>query len=297
MRTDPFWNAARDTADVCSAMVAWSGALCGNEDPEKAMRLIRKSAGAEAAFVFRLAGGASRLLLASPHDPAGPTSFAGALTMAAGGRLSEGSVLRAADVEAGSAPGTADMLVHRILAADLRDVALVILEVRPDHLDALELHHAAKASKDEVATLNGMAPALAAAWAQRLPGMAARFARHGSGGMPRRAEGALDPVLSAANPAGLTRSEFRVCLLVLEGLTPKAIAEALDVRLSTVYAHLRAVCAKTGTASQLELVHRLVEDERNARRHSGLFQPRAMERPVPVRPTADIGTRPRPVAR
>ena len=53
---------------------------------------------------------------------------------------------------------------------------------------------------------------------------------------------------------GLTSSEARVVLLLLEGKPPSAIAGALDLRVSTVRQYLKTVFDKTGTHSQVELM-------------------------------------------
>jgi DNA-binding CsgD family transcriptional regulator len=298
MRSDPFRKDVDGTADLCSAMVAWSGALCGNDSPDKAIRMLGDAVGAQRASLYRLAGGASRLLLSSlkavpaPRSLPAPVSFASMLIVAAEGSAQEGQVVRASDFGSRPAAGTEDMLVHKLHASRLREVILIVLEIRSGNQDVLELHFADEPAAQVFEKLCAMAPALVAAWSSRLPGTATRLSQRLPREHGQRPDEQRYPLLSAANPARLTRSEFRVCILILEGLSPKAIAEALDVQLSTVYAHLRAACAKTGTGSQLELVHRLVEDERNAHHRSSVLSARSIKQPWLARPAQHIDLRP-----
>jgi DNA-binding CsgD family transcriptional regulator len=57
---------------------------------------------------------------------------------------------------------------------------------------------------------------------------------------------------------GLTPAEARVAARLAQGERLEAIAEALDVRLSTVRSQLQAILAKTGTQRQSELVRLLL---------------------------------------
>ncbi len=58
-----------------------------------------------------------------------------------------------------------------------------------------------------------------------------------------------------SNPAGLSRAEFRVCLLLSRGLSVKAVSEELGLSDNTVRSHLRTIYSKTETASLPELIY------------------------------------------
>ena len=70
-------------------------------------------------------------------------------------------------------------------------------------------------------------------------------------------ESAGADILGFQNPARLSRAEFRVCMLLAQGAGNAAICAALSLSESTVRAHIRTVCAKTGVADREELVARL----------------------------------------
>lgn len=99
--------------------------------------------------------------------------------------------------------------------------------------------------------------ALARIYAARRPGVVADcFAQKSAADET----GAIldEPLLGPGNVAGLTRCEWRVCVLVSRGLSVKGIAYELDVSVPTVRAHLRKVYNKTGLAGFQTLALRLV---------------------------------------
>lgn len=51
-----------------------------------------------------------------------------------------------------------------------------------------------------------------------------------------------------------TPAEAQVCVLVVGGLAPREVADALDISLTTTRTHLSRVFAKTGTKNQADLV-------------------------------------------
>ena len=64
--------------------------------------------------------------------------------------------------------------------------------------------------------------------------------------------------MAACITAGLSRSEFRICTLVGQGMAPKAIAQQLALRETTVRTHLSAIYSKTATARIVDLFDRLL---------------------------------------
>ena len=52
-------------------------------------------------------------------------------------------------------------------------------------------------------------------------------------------------ILSMDNPAGLSRMEYRVCVLLSDGVALERIHQELAISRSTLRTHLRNVCAKT----------------------------------------------------
>ncbi|MGL5010034.1 MAG: helix-turn-helix transcriptional regulator, partial [Paracoccaceae bacterium] len=103
-----------------------------------------------------------------------------------------------------------------------------------------------------VELLKLIARELAHAWARRQPGLiskriAEQMRRHG----PRNAPSATSPILDYSNPYGLSRCEFRVCAMIGQGMTAKAIAQALNLSEATVRSHQRAIYAKTELGGQI----------------------------------------------
>ena len=76
-------------------------------------------------------------------------------------------------------------------------------------------------------------------------------------------------ILSPDNPAGLTRSEWRVCMLIAHGLSRDAIAKELGVTNNTLRSHLRNIYTKTGHETFHDLARRLVTfgEQRNLKTH------------------------------
>ena len=75
----------------------------------------------------------------------------------------------------------------------------------------------------------------------------------------RTAKATMDkPLLAVENPARLTRSEWRVCALIANGLSREGIAEEMAVKPGTLRTHLRNIYAKTGYERFHELALRLV---------------------------------------
>ena len=75
-----------------------------------------------------------------------------------------------------------------------------------------------------------------------------------------------EAILGVSNPANLSRAEFRVCLLLSRGLSVKAVSEDLNLSENTIRSHLRAIYAKTETASLPELIYLImsVTDDEDA---------------------------------
>ena len=64
-------------------------------------------------------------------------------------------------------------------------------------------------------------------------------------------------ILATNNPIGLSRCEFRVCMMVREGYNAKRVARELVIGEATVRTHLSSIFAKAGVSGHIELLHRL----------------------------------------
>lgn len=74
------------------------------------------------------------------------------------------------------------------------------------------------------------------------------------------ARGAAAPLLGLSNPARLSRTEFRLCLLLSQGLHADRVADAMGIAPATLRAHLRRIFVKTGAASLSDLAERLAAE-------------------------------------
>lgn len=141
----------------------------------------------------------------------------------------------------------------------LREFAVLVLSGGPGTRDHIELHFRDALSDSVHAALAAVLPTMSRTWAARQVGLITRTMvnhRAAVDGRVKRSPSA--PILGAANPARLSRAEFRVCLLLSRGLSVVGVAEELAVSDATVRSHLRSIYAKTETAGLAELVFRLL---------------------------------------
>ena len=69
----------------------------------------------------------------------------------------------------------------------------------------------------------------------------------------RRRDTERAALLSPENPCGLTRAEWRLCVLVANGLSRARVAKELGITENTIRSHLRNIYSKT----ELETFHEL----------------------------------------
>lgn len=133
----------------------------------------------------------------------------------------------------------------------------IMLARAPDQADILEfsLNRALTDAENELLAL--LATALAESWLLRRPGLVQRCLseQNNRKGSSNRDEDL--PILHYSNPFNLSRSEFRVCTLIGQGLTAKHIAKALGLSEATIRSHQRAIYAKTALGGQIEVMFHL----------------------------------------
>ncbi len=150
----------------------------------------------------------------------------------------------------------------KIEAPLIRDLALAAFESRRGNWDFLELQFATYISTNDRALIEFLTNALSKSWGARLPGIARKFQHRSRFTRARsKAEYRSTAILDVENPAGLSRSEYRICCLIQEGLAAKNIANQLNIQESTVRSHLHSIFSKTETSGQMELLHRLSRDQ------------------------------------
>lgn len=151
----------------------------------------------------------------------------------------------------------------------LREVCLVPLSNQDDCSDFLEFHLDRKLLDHDRLLLQMLGPVLSRSWRDRSPGVAAALLAKNPFAMAGAQRTSFENILSTSNPAGLTRSEFRLCMLIQEGGLPDKVPDVLKISKSTFRSHLRSIYFKTGVTGQVELVHLLHQSRSDAATQPG----------------------------
>jgi DNA-binding CsgD family transcriptional regulator len=138
----------------------------------------------------------------------------------------------------------------------LTELAIIPLSVEDKATMFLEMHFSVHRGTGQHALINLCAPTLADTWSRRKPGLMTELILKRN--RPNPTSVADVPILGADNPTGLSRAEFRVCLLLSAGLSTKRVCSQLGISESTLRTHLRSIYAKTETCSQSELLYVLL---------------------------------------
>ncbi len=158
--------------------------------------------------------------------------------------------------------GTLEDFAHREQLARffqnrrLAETIVIPLQRKNGYGDFLELHFFHQVSADLLANIENMGPVMADCWKNRSLGLFSEsiLSRH----RVPPAVSSQGPILSVENPCGLSRAEYRVCMLLSRGLNNEAVLSELSITMATLRTHLRNVYAKTDSASQPELIHKLL---------------------------------------
>lgn len=146
----------------------------------------------------------------------------------------------------------ASIFRHRRLA----ETVVIPLQRKNGFGDFLELHFSQPVSATLLANLEYMGPVLANCWKARSLGLFSDSLLSRRRVLPPvRSERAI---LSVENPNRLSRAEYRVCMLLSRGLNNEAVLSELSITMPTLRTHLRNIYAKTDSASQPELIHKLL---------------------------------------
>ncbi|MDQ2089692.1 helix-turn-helix transcriptional regulator [Marimonas arenosa] len=142
----------------------------------------------------------------------------------------------------------------------LVETVVIPLEHHVNSSDFLEIHFPAEIHASTLDKLGLVGETIAKAWKTRSMGLLSRnFMRdgHSAKSGAGKSQKNID-VLAMDNPCKLSRAEYRVCLLLSSGLKKAALLEELSIGTATLRTHLRNIYAKTDTASQAELLQKLL---------------------------------------
>lgn len=250
---------------IVSAIASWCEALHGSASLKSAFSDLCIGLGAQAGILVRTRRALGQVNRIAIHDPKAEQSCGRPL------RFSLSESVFGTDLD-GARAGTIwheadachsdDPLLKEFQAArGFREFCVLVLASGPVNRDHIELHFHEPISPRVHATLAAVVPTMARTWATRQIGVVAREAAH------QRRDPASDEaaqILGAANPARLSRAEYRVCLLLSRGLSAQGVAEELGISDPTVRSHLRNIYAKTQTGNLAELLFRLIGTQKNA---------------------------------
>lgn len=154
-------------------------------------------------------------------------------------------------------------LAHWRLARDMREIVVMVLASNPQQSDFLEFHFTRGLERSEKLEFESLLPTIVRSWTGRKTGLVTQT-RMDERLVRARDDAQADklvrnaPILGVANPARLSRAEFRVCLLLSRGLSVKGVTDELGLTEATVRTHLRSIYSKTETSSMAELLYRIL---------------------------------------
>jgi len=250
------------------AIARWSEALQKHDRLEEAIDLVARTVGAELSLMLRFTANnrrPARLCVSgalaarfTAHPEAGEFSRLMLADYMAAARTGSVWVLSEHDRDATdrAGPNTARWMAR----AHIRDAVTVVLGRDEAATDLLEMQFTARLTRARLDFIRVFAASLADSWGRRQHGLVPDLLRHRRQHLTLLARhDAETDLLDPSNPAGLTRSEYRVCLLLKRGLRPAAVRKELGVSQSTLRTHLRHIYAKTENEGQVDLVFRLLK--------------------------------------
>lgn len=254
------------SSQAMHALVNWCEALNGTISLQEALTELVVGLGAEAGMVVRTQRNDQRSVRIAVCDLArrSPTrplqcSFADAFFGPPIFQARAATVWQAS-VYADDATGDPSLAEWQA-ARRIKEFVTLILSSGQQTRDHIELHFREFLSPATELTINAVLPDMVRVWASRRVGMITRsIINHRRNDISNvQHSGARVRILGSDNPRRLSRAEFRVCLMLGNGLLVQAVAKELSLSESTIRTHLRSIYAKTGSSSLAELVFRLMD--------------------------------------
>ncbi len=242
---------------------------------EQALTQIVSGFGAVSGTLSRikLTTGSARVIAStgptSKHELSGfNSSFAYPVMGDEVSKLKHGALILMSELEV--ARSSLDPAIENwLIRGGLSDVGFICLTRDKRWADFLELHFAEPPNGAWSTACEWGAAAFARTYSIRRPGLVTEaLVRHSD--KIKEYDCQDWPILGPENAAGLTRSEWRVCVLVSRGLMAKAVASEIGVEVSTVRSHLRKIYLKTNLGSYHQLARRLVSRLEQQALHQGL---------------------------
>lgn len=154
-------------------------------------------------------------------------------------------------------------LMNWRLSRDIADVVVISLGGAQNR-DFVEFHFDEPLKHSEKLEFEALTPTIVRSWAGRKKGLVAGSLMGGRKALRHTSDLKktwLEPILGVANPAGLSRSEFRVCLMLSKGLTVRGVEAELGTSEATIRSHLRSIYAKTDVKGMAELLYLILTND------------------------------------
>jgi DNA-binding CsgD family transcriptional regulator len=239
---------------LIGAVAQWCECLHGSDPLLRSLKVLAAGLNAEIVAVARYphdGRSAVRSVIwdrkGHDHNGFGNRSFARALIGAYFGAARPGSLWFRSTVETSGVSEIDEFHNSR----QLRELAVIPLQASNKFIDTFEMHFPDRLRSQQQLVLTSLAPVLARTWRNRAEGLFTEALLRVSSATERIEVGRI---LSAENPARLSRAEYRVSLLLSRGLSIQEVKAELCIRESTMRSHLSSLYAKTNCASLRELV-------------------------------------------
>lgn len=250
---------------VLDGIAAWCGGLHGSMSLARALESLSHGVGAKAAAI-------SRHFHRTEEAPRTVAIYAGSFEVPLTkpychhvlgyqfGRARSGTVWFLEEMLDDPAWAPSYDLDEWLSAGEPREIAVIPLASTTQHMDYIEFHFDQPFSRSGQHAFEALVPTIERSWKGRKPGLVAQATADGRALLARRPEAPgptnwTTSILGMDNPAGLSRAEFRVCLLLSRGLSVKAVSQDLNLSENTVRSHLRTIYGKTETSSLPELIY------------------------------------------
>ena len=264
-------NVQNTWIDTLLVFVKWTQ---GRADLEASLTSLAKYLGADAACISRRDRSKSEVRIAcivdtntDPRFPRLKRSFAAAKYGEYVDSLKPGAAALLSEVM-GNEEVMDPELEKWIFKRGIRDIASICLSSEGGIRDILEFHFSNAAPKKWFLEHSTISQMLVDVFEGRCRGLMTKALLSDAGRYKESLNVLNDgSLLNLDNPAGLTRSEWKVCFLIANGLSRNGVANELSIKSTTISTHLRNIYAKTGSERFHELALRLV----SAREQSNLY--------------------------
>ena len=246
---------------LIGAIAQWCECLHGRDPLLRSLEVLGTGLNAEIVAVARYpqdGRGAARSVIwdrkGDDQNGAGKRCFARALIGSYFEAARPGSLWFRSTVETSAANEVAEFHAAR----QLRELAVIPLQASGKFIDTFEIHFSDRLRSQQQVVLTSLAPVLARTWRNRAEGL---FTEALLRVAPATERTGIGHILSAENPARLSRAEYRVSLLLSRGLSIQEVKAELCIRESTMRSHLSSLYAKTNCSNLSELVFLLASPE------------------------------------